>query len=217
MPCGFVQPCQPSPVPRPPTGREWIHEIKHNGLRLLAFRAGRRVRLYTPQGDDWSERFPLITAAVAALPLHSCLIDGEAVICRADGVAGSHLLHSGRYDERAFLYAFDLLALDGEDMRREPIEIRKAKLAHLLGATGGQRGSVVPHQRSAYRALPHPGISFKEHVEADGRKVFEQACRIGLGGIVSKRRGAPYSSGPSADWVSSENPWAGAAWRDCYM
>jgi hypothetical protein len=61
--------------------RDWIHEIKLGGLRLLAFRAGKRVRLYTPQGDDWGDRFPLITVAVAALQLHSCLIDGEAVIC----------------------------------------------------------------------------------------------------------------------------------------
>jgi ATP-dependent DNA ligase len=208
MPCGFIVPCQPSHVSRPPTGRDWIHEIKLGGLRLLAFRAGKRVRLYTPQGDDWGDRFPLISVAVAALQLHSCLIDGEAVICGARGIEGFHHLDSCRLSQAAFLYAFDLLALDGEDLRGEPLEVRKSELARLLGFASGK------HQRSANTAPPHPGISFKEHVEADGRKVFEQACRIGLEGIVSKRRGARYNSGPSVDWVSSENPWAEVARRE---
>jgi len=77
----FVEPCLPSPIERPPAGPDWIHEIKHDGFRMLARRGSGRVRLFTRNGHDWTERFPLIVEALGALKLTSCLIDGEAITC----------------------------------------------------------------------------------------------------------------------------------------
>ena len=85
-PSGFIAPCLPSPAERPPSGPGWIHEIKHDGFRLMARRAA-GVRLFTRNGIDWSGRFPLIVQAVGALKVRSCLIDGEAIAYAADGLA----------------------------------------------------------------------------------------------------------------------------------
>jgi bifunctional non-homologous end joining protein LigD len=80
-PIGFIEPCQPSAAHKPPSGPGWIHEIKHDGYRMMGWRAGRRVRLFTRNGNDWSELFPAVVAAVKALDVRSCLIDGEVVVC----------------------------------------------------------------------------------------------------------------------------------------
>ena len=84
---GIIEPCQPSPAKVPPSGPGWIHEIKHDGFRILARRDSAGVRLITHAGNDFSSRFPLIAAAVAALPVRSCLIDGEAITCCRRGVS----------------------------------------------------------------------------------------------------------------------------------
>jgi ATP-dependent DNA ligase len=128
-PAGFIEPCLPSPADRPPTGSNWIHEIKHDGYRLIARRDPVGIRLLTRRGNDWSARYPLIVEAVNHLKVRSCLIDGEAVCCDERGLAVFQLLRQRRNEGQAFLYAFDLLELDGTDMRREPIEVRKATLA----------------------------------------------------------------------------------------
>src|SRR3954468_4353090 len=131
-PAGFIDPCLPSPADKPPSGANWIHEIKHDGSRLLARRDPVGIRLLTRRGNDWANRFPLVVEAVNHLKVRSCLIDGEVVCCNDRGLAVFATLRRRQHEATAFLYAFDLLELNGSDMRREPIEVRKATLASLL-------------------------------------------------------------------------------------
>jgi bifunctional non-homologous end joining protein LigD len=128
----FIEPCLPSSADRPPSGPNWIHEIKHDGYRLMARRDPVGIRLITRRGNDWTIRFPLVVEAVNRLEVRSCLIDGEVVCCDEKGVAAFHVLRRRRNEPDAFLYAFDLLELNGDDLRREPIEVRKATLASIL-------------------------------------------------------------------------------------
>src|SRR6187401_3425589 len=128
--------------------------------------------------------------------VRSCLIDGEVVCCDERGVAVFHVLRRRRNEQKAFLYAFDLLELDGADMRREPIEVRKAALASIL------------------RKSQH-GVRLNEHLEhPEGDVVFRHACKMGLEGIVSKRLGSRCCSGRSPDWLKSKNPQAPAVKRE---
>jgi bifunctional non-homologous end joining protein LigD len=183
----FYEPCLPSPVEHPPGGSDWIHEIKHDGFRLLARRGANGVRLFTRNGHNWTERFPLIFEALTALKASTCLIDGEAVACDNVGLPVFERLRGRRDDRRAFLYAFDLIELDGEDLRHEPIERRKAALAKLI-----RRAKT--------------GLVLNEHIDEPGDIVFRHACAMGLEGIVSKRLGSPYRSGRSRHWIKSKNP-----------
>jgi ATP-dependent DNA ligase len=128
LPTGFVPPCLPSGSKAPPSGKEWLHEIKHDGFRVIDRKIGKRVKLYSRPGNDLTKRFPLIAEAVAKLRLNSCIIDGEAVACGEDGIACFDLIRDWEIDEGVFMYAFDLIELSGEDMRREPLESRKATL-----------------------------------------------------------------------------------------
>jgi bifunctional non-homologous end joining protein LigD len=194
-PAGFIAPCLPTPILRPPTGPLWVHEIKHDGYRLVARRDGDDARLHTRRGYDWSERYPAVVTALRALRVGSCLIDGELVVCDDAGVSSFGRLRSRQYDHIAFLYAFDLLALDGQDLRRETFETRKATLASLLRKS-------------------RAGISLCEHLEGDGEVVFGHACKMGLEGIVSKRRDSRYSSGATPNWVKSKNPQSAAVERE---
>jgi bifunctional non-homologous end joining protein LigD len=130
---GFIEPCLPSPAPKPPDADGWVHEIKLDGFRLLARRDAAGVRLLTRRGNDWTTRYPSIAGAVAALACHSCLIDGEVVICGEDGVPVFDRLRYGRRPQaEAMLFLFDLLQLVGKDLRRTPVEERKPVLAKLL-------------------------------------------------------------------------------------
>ena len=146
----------------------------------------------TRNGHDWAARYPLILEAVNRLKVRSCLIDGEAVACDKSGLAVFERLRRKPTGEHVFLYAFDLLELDGQDLRREPIETRKATLASVL------RGCL-------------PGLRLNEHLAHDGESVFRHACKMGLEGIVSKRLGSRYRSGRSKDWLKFKNPAAAAA------
>jgi bifunctional non-homologous end joining protein LigD len=167
----FIQPCLPTKAESPPSGPGWIHEIKHDGFRMMVRRDPAGVRLLTRNGHDWTDRYPLIAAAVGALRVRSCLIDGEAVACGDDGLPAFDRLRYRRQDGAVFLFAFDLLELDGVDLRREPLETRKATLASLL--------------RKA-----RPGVQLNEHLaHEDGEVVFRHACKLKLEGIVSKRLG----------------------------
>ena len=132
LPVGFIQPCLPIKAPKPPTGAAWLHELKHDGYRLMARRDPVGIRLVTRRGNDWTTRFPPVLEAVNHLKVRSCLIDGEVVCCDDRGLAVFQALRRRQNEARAFLFAFDLLELDGTDLRREPIEVRKATLASIL-------------------------------------------------------------------------------------
>jgi ATP-dependent DNA ligase len=185
-PHGFIDPCIPTLATKPPAGPQWIHEIKHDGYRLIARRHRGRVRLFTRRGHDWADRYPLIGEAMAGLA-QDATIDGEVVVCDVAGVADFGRLHSREHDRHAFLYAFDLLELDGLDLRPFPLERRKDQLRRLLFG------------------YAH-GVQFNEHLEGDGATVFARACRLGCEGIVSKDRSRPYRSGKSKTWIKVKNP-----------
>jgi bifunctional non-homologous end joining protein LigD len=187
-PLGFIEPCIPTWADKPPVGPQWIHEIKHDGYRLIVRKKYDRVRLFTRKGYYWTDRFPLIGEAVAALRPNALVIDGEAVCCDADGTANFEKLHSGAHNDRAFLYAFDLLEVGAIDLRPDPLEERRGTLQYLL------------------RKVTEPGVQLNEHIVGDGATVFEHACRLGLEGIVSKHRERPYRSGPSKAWLKIKNP-----------
>jgi ATP-dependent DNA ligase len=192
---GFIDPCLPSLARTPPSGPDWLHEIKHDGYRMMVRRDPAGARLFTRRGYDWTTRYPAITAAANAIRAKSFLIDGEAVCCDDNGLAVFQMLRHRRNERSVFLYAFDLLQLNGRDLRREPIEVRKAELAKLIHSAG-------------------PGIQLSEHMEEhDGATIFAHACKLGLEGIVSKRRGSRYESGRSALWLKSKNPEAPAVRR----
>jgi ATP-dependent DNA ligase len=196
LPAGFIAPCLPSSAPQPPSGEEWLHEIKHDGFRVIARKDATRVKLYSRPGNDLTDRFPLIVEALAKLRSQSCIIDGEAVACGDDGISSFDRIRYRRHDESVFLYAFDLIELNGDDLRRDPLAVRKATLASLL-----------------VRAAP--GLRFNEHLdEHNGPLVFAHACKLGLEGIVSKKRNSIYRSGRSPDWIKSKNPAAPAVKRE---
>jgi bifunctional non-homologous end joining protein LigD len=126
------EPCLPRPSKEPPTGTGWIHEIKHDGFRIIAQKEGERVRLITRNGYDFTDRYGLIVDAIRSLPAKSCVIDGEAIVVDQDGLSVFELLRYRRQDHAATLCAFDLIEVDGNDLRRHPIEDRKWQLAQLL-------------------------------------------------------------------------------------
>lgn len=188
-----VEPCLATLVPEPPTGERWWHEIKWDGYRLIASIRDDNVHLDTRGGHDWTARFPSIAAALRKLCVRSAILDGEAVVLDEGGVPsfsalqvalGSRKGPGDKVAHEAVFYAFDLLYLDGRDLRREPLEVRKAALAAVLSVRG-QEGTV----------------RYSDHVEGAGEALFRHACLIGLEGIVSKRRDRPYRSGPSDDWL----------------
>jgi bifunctional non-homologous end joining protein LigD len=189
------EPCLPRPAKKPPAGEGWIHEIKHDGFRIIARRDGHRVRLTSRNGRDLTYRFPLVAAAMAALPVVSCVIDGEAIVCDANGLSVFDLLRNYRRGNAATLCAFDLIEVNGQDLRPQPIENRKQLLKELL--------------KNA-----HPGIAYNRHFDVEGTIVFHHALKLGCEGIVSKRLGSPYRSGRSADWLKIENPASPAVKRE---
>src|SRR5262245_27833590 len=178
-----------------PSGGLWLHEIKHDGFRVIARKIGAQVRLYSRPGNDLTDRFRLIVETLANLRTRSCIIDGEAVACDDNGLAVFDRIRYRRHDGKVFLYAFDLIELDGDDLRREPLDVRKATLRSLLVKTG-------------------PGLRWNEHIEGDGASIFRHACKLGLEGVVSKRKDSPYRSGRSPDWLKMKNPAAPAVKRE---
>jgi len=183
----FIEPCRPSKAIKPPSGPLWVHEIKHDGFRLMVRREGARVRCFTRGGYDWAARFPAIVQAALRIKAQSFLIDGEVVVCRDDGLSDFKALHSRRCDHDAVLFAFDLIEHQGDDLRNAPLLDRKRQLAKLLGK--------ATH-----------AIRFNEHLAHDGPAVFDHACRLGLEGIVSKRIDAPDRSGRSKTWLKIKEP-----------
>src|SRR5215471_19610872 len=143
---GFIAPCLPTKVHTLPSAGLWLHEIKHDGFRIIARKDEQRVRLYSRPGNDFTRRFPLIVDALSRLRSRSCIIDSEAVACDDNGVASFDRIRYRRHDGDAFLYAFDLIELNGDDMRRDPLEVRKATLRSMLAKAG-----LGPALQRAYR------------------------------------------------------------------
>jgi ATP-dependent DNA ligase len=161
----------------------------------MARRDSRGVRLYTRNGYNFADRFPKIVEAVASLPVRSCFIDGEAIVVDETGLSVFELLRYRRHDHAVVLCAFDLIELDGNDLRRTTIEERKGFLAKLL-------------------SRPLECIAFNQHYSCEGAVIFKHACAFGCEGIVSKHLGSPYRSGRVDHWLKIKNPAAPAVKRE---
>jgi bifunctional non-homologous end joining protein LigD len=175
----FIEPCLPSPADKPPSGANWIHEIKHDGYRLMARRDPVGIRLITRRGNDWTTRYPLVAEAVNHLKVRSCPIDGEVVCCDENGVTAFQLLRHRRNEPHAFLYAFDLLELNGTDLRKEPIEVRKATLASILRKS---RPGVRLNEHLEH-AMPSKRARFENSLAGNRRRRSSRRCAAPSSGI----------------------------------
>ena len=181
----WVAPQLATLVSGPPPGDDWVHEIKLDGYRILLRVERGRVKLLTRNRQDWTARFPAVAEAAAALPVKEALLDGEIVALDRAGVSSFQALQQADQLEtgRTLVYvAFDLLFLDGSDLRPLPLVERKARLARLLK---GRRGR----------------LRYSEHFDLSGQRVFDRACRLGLEGIIAKQKNAPYTSGRGPAWL----------------
>ncbi len=187
---GFVEPCLALLVEKPPEGDGWLHEIKFDGYRLMATIDGKSIRLFTRSGLDWTDRFPGLAEAFEDFPAKSALVDGEAVIEDQNGVSSFSALQEALSERKtasaAVFFAFDLLYLDGYSLRKSALDDRKDGLAKLLSVNR------------------HPSLRYSDHVVGNGQSMLDHACRLGLEGIVSKRRDAPYRSGRHGEWAKSK-------------
>jgi bifunctional non-homologous end joining protein LigD len=185
---GFVSPQLATLRANPPNSDSYVHEIKFDGYRLQAHLRGGLPVLYTRSGLNWTHRFRPIGAALGHVPATELILDGEVVSAEPSGRANFSQLQDdlakSRYDRMAY-YVFDLLYLDGYDLRAAPLIERKEALRELLEKAGDE---IAP-------------IQFSEHFETDGATLFKQACNLGLEGIVSKVKGAPYKSERNETWL----------------
>jgi bifunctional non-homologous end joining protein LigD len=185
----FVEPALATLASKPPAGKRYLHEIKFDGYRLQTRIDKGKVKLLTRSGLDWTERFgKKILDAFKALPVSKALIDGELVVENEAGASNFSALQADLADkktDRFIFYAFDLLYLDGQDLRGAPLIARKEALQAIIASGSGP-------------------LRFSEDFEADGEMLLRHACRLSLEGLVSKLRDAPYHSGRSKDWLKSK-------------
>jgi bifunctional non-homologous end joining protein LigD len=183
----FVAPQLATLVASPPEGDDWVHEIKYDGYRAIAAVGGGRVRIFTRTGLDWTEKFAPIARALAKLRLKNALLDGEIVALDERGCSSFGLLQQALKTGEAPLtyYVFDLLELDGRDLRKEPLTRRKEILRKLLQS-------------------PPEGIAYSEHVIGHGDEIFAKSCGMGLEGVVSKRADKPYLSQRTKGWLKAK-------------
>jgi bifunctional non-homologous end joining protein LigD len=174
-------------VDEPPKGDDWLHEMKFDGYRILARLQDGRARLVSRNGKDWTAQFPTVAAAVEALPVRSALLDGEVAVVLPSGTTSFQALQNAltSRDKGSLAYfLFDLVHLDGISLSRSPLEARKTLLKDLLGASA-----------------PGSPLRFSDHVVGSGGAFFKEACALGVEGIVSKRRDAPYEPSRSRTWL----------------
>jgi bifunctional non-homologous end joining protein LigD len=171
----------------PPAGSGWLHEIKYDGYRAVAALAGGKCRIYTRSGQDWTEKFHSVAVALQKLKVSSALLDGEIVALDVHGRTSFQLLQRGLKEGRIPLtyYVFDILELDGRDLRGEPLSRRKQVLRRIL-------------------ARAKDPLRYSEDVAGHGPEVLAKACRMGLEGIVSKQSDKPYLSRRSASWIKTK-------------
>jgi DNA ligase D-like protein (predicted ligase) len=180
----WIEPQLAGLAERPPSGAGWAHELKYDGYRLHARLEQRRASLLTRNGLDWTDKYPTVAAAVASLPAKSAYIDGELCAFNEDGTTSFAALQAATDEHRSggLVYvAFDLLYLDGEDLRALPLSERNARLETLLAGAGAS-------------------IRYGAHYLGDGKKFLEAASRLSVEGIVSKRLDARYVSGDRRAW-----------------
>ncbi|MGY3607700.1 MULTISPECIES: non-homologous end-joining DNA ligase [unclassified Bradyrhizobium] len=179
---GFIDPALATEIERVPTGARWIHEIKFDGYRAQPHIANEAVKIFTRRGHDWTHRFRKIADDAWHIPASSAIIDGEVVAPAADGITDFSVLQNelkGR-SKKIVLIVFDLLYLNGHDLRKLPLSTRKAALKKLVAGTD---------------------VQFSESFEVDGRAMFEHTCKVGYEGVVSKVANSPYVSGRRRNWV----------------
>jgi len=186
----FLPPMLASPCEKPPSGPHWVHEIKHDGYRIQARVDGDKVKLLTRKALDWVDRFPAVAAAVKQLGLASALIDGEIVVEDAGGLTSLNDLQAdleaGRQDRFRY-FVFDLYYCEGFDLTGAALVDRKALLQAVCAG------------------LPATArIRYSEHLDADGPTMLEHSCRLGLEGIISKRKDLPYRAGRAEVWLKSK-------------
>ncbi len=171
-------------VEEAPEGAEWLHEVKYDGYRIGCAVEDGRTTLWSRRGNDWTARLPEIAAAARALPVRSALLDGEVAAVLPDGRTSFQALQNAFSGgpRRLFFFVFDVLHLDGQDLLDRPLVERKAVLERLVGDSRGV-------------------IRYAPHVDGSGPAAFREACRIGLEGIVSKRRDGKYRAGRNTGWV----------------
>jgi bifunctional non-homologous end joining protein LigD len=184
---GFAEPCLATAVTAPPNGRTYVHELKFDGYRLQPELDEGTVVIRTRRGLDWTKKFPAIAAAIAGLPAASAILDGEAVVEDQNGVADFAALQDALKTQaqgKIAFYIFDLLYLDGYDLRAATLVERKGLLRQLLQTqpTGGV-------------------LRYSEHFSIDGDKLLRHICALNAEGIVSKRTDSPYRSGRGRDWL----------------
>jgi bifunctional non-homologous end joining protein LigD len=185
-PPSWIEPCLPTLIDRPPTGPNWAHEVKWDGYRLCIVIDRGAAVVRTRRGHDWSHRFKLIAANAAKLLCQNAIIDGEAVVLDEQGLSSFAALQSrldGESRAQVILYAFDLLFLDGQDLRSLPLKDRRAALEKLIGKPG--TGAIL----------------LSEEFDVSGETFFKLARERGLEGMVSKRQDLPYQSGRRAEWL----------------
>jgi len=182
------EPCIPTAAKTVPDRPDWIHEVKQDGYRLIVMRDHDQVRLITRNGHDWTRRYPWIVDAARRIRTTQFVLDGEACILGVDGVADFDDLHGQKHNDEVQLYAFDLLAIDGDDLRPLPLHLRKNQLSRLLARRVG-------------------GVQLAPFEQGEiGPDLFRAACGLCLEGLVSKRRDRPYRAGRSPDWIKVKNP-----------
>lgn len=175
-------------VTSPPSGDEWLHEIKFDGYRIGCHVRRGRATLTSRNGNDWTAAFSEIATAAAKLRVRDALLDGEIAMVLPDGRTSFQALQNAGAGSRGSLvyFVFDLLRLDGHNLETLPLEERKARLRAAIG------------RRKTGR------IRYADHVAGRGDEFFEQACRLGLEGIVSKRRDLPYHRGRHGSWLKTK-------------
>ena len=186
----FVAPCLATLSSKAPDSGKWVHEIKFDGYRIQARLDRGKVKLLTRKGLNWTSKFPTVAAAIAKLPAKSALIDGEVVVEGDDGLSSFSLLQqdlkASRHD-RTVLYGFDLMHLDGADLKSLPLVSRKDGHAKLF-------------KREPARGV----LRLSESLTEAGSTLLRHACKMGLEGIVSKVADAPYRSGRGQDWIKTK-------------
>src|SRR4051812_22052821 len=174
-------------VEAPPQGEGWLHEQKFDGYRIGLRKDGRRVELWSRRGQNWTAQFPTLVAAAAKLAARRALLDGEVAALLPSGVTSFQALQNRRPDAPLTYFVFDLLHLDGRDLRDQPLETRKERLRALLAASPTS---------DVFR--------YSDHVVGGGAAFYRDGCALGLEGIVSKRIGSRYRSGRNLDWQKSK-------------